>query len=869
MKRLIILIMLAVGLTSGAQNTLSLSGDSGHPGDTVTVTLSLANSEAVTAMQTFIPLGDNLTYVPGSATLTSRSNGHQLTASVLEGSLRLYSYSLSLNSYEGTSGALLTFRLVLGEEPGNNTLTPTSTVLSSATGSALGAQTSSSAITILAPKVQVTPASLDYGHVPIRSSYTRSVTVKNIGTESLTLTGVTFSDNTLSANTTTATLAAGAQCNITLTYSPVQAGATTMTAAFLTNATVGNNMVTIAADPYSVNELRPLNVSGYTDSTVTVELRMNNMDSIVGLQTSIKLPAALTYVGGSFAPDITRAPGYTATAGLLGDTLTLLLTNLTGTPIHGADGVVARFQLRLHGYGSHTLRLLSTALSDSTGSNVLSAVYTGNVSIYSPYLNCSNSLDLGDTPVTETAMATLPLRNTGNAPLVIDRMVFTQDHWRLLNPLPLTLANNGRDTLRVTYDGTAEGSHSAEMLLYTNDPRNDLKRISLTAQRYEPNQLYMAGNPDASAAMPQVYLMLDNYSDVTALQMDVEYPHNQLGLEPGDISLGERANGHLVSAARLDDSTLRVLLLSLQNSPFEGNSGAVATLQLHAYDSLSTASYPLTLRNVTSACTDGIDRLTSVQNSGWFATRIQHDTAYVPDTTLTPIIVYDTTHRDTLVYDFIHRDSIIYNVIDRDTVVYNIIAVDSVEYTIIDRDTILYNYIHQDSIVYDIVHQDSIIYNIINRDTMVYNITIIDSIEYNISYLDSVEYNITYLDTTIVDSTLVPVTDTLYDTIYLTEYIHDTIVIHDTVFVGIDEVEAINAKIFQRDGRIVVESAGVVPVRVFDVTGRMLTHSSALKGTSSSIEGEFGTRSIFEVPTTGVYLVKIGDAPARRIVVVR
>ena len=57
--------------------------------DTVTVTLSLANSEAVTAMQTFIPLGDNLTYVPGSATLTSRSNGHQLTASVLEGSLRL------------------------------------------------------------------------------------------------------------------------------------------------------------------------------------------------------------------------------------------------------------------------------------------------------------------------------------------------------------------------------------------------------------------------------------------------------------------------------------------------------------------------------------------------------------------------------------------------------------------------------------------------------------------------------------------------------------------------------------------------------------------------------------------------------------
>ncbi len=150
-----------------------------------------------------------------------------------------------------------------------------------------------------------------------------------------------------------------------------------------------------------------------------------------------------------------------------------------------------------------------------------------------------------------------------------------------------------------------------------------------------------------------------------------------------------------------------------------------------------------------------------------------------------------------------------------------------------------------------------------------YNITVLDSTEYNITYVDTTVYNITYLDTTIVDSTLVPVTDTLYDTIYLTEYFHDTIVIHDTVFVGIDEVEAISAKIYQRDGRIVVESEGAVSVRVFDVTGRMLTHSSALKGIYANVEGEFGTCSIFDVPATGVYLVKIGDAPARRIVVVR
>ena len=828
MKRLIILIMIAAGLTAQGQNTLSLTGGSGHPGDTVTVTLSMTNSATITALQTFIPLGDQLTYVVGSATLTSRSNGHQLTATVLRDTLRLYSYSLSLNSYSGTSGALLTFRVVLGPEPGNYTLTPTQIVLSSTSGTALGVSATNGTVTVLSPKVQITPASLNYGHVPIRSGYTRTVTVRNIGNEPLTLTSVTFSDASLSANTTTATLAANAQQSITLTYNPTVAGATTMTTVFHTNAQVGDSVVTIAADPYSVNELRPLNVSGYTDSVVTVELRMNNMDSIVGLQTVIKLPSALTYVAGSFAADATRAPEYTATAGLQGDTLTLLLTNLTGTPIHDADGVVARFQLRLHGYGSHTLWLMNTALSDASGTNVLSAVYTGTVSIYSPYLSCSSSMDFGNTPVTETATAALLVRNTGNASLMIDRVVFTQSGWQLLNTLPMTVANNGRDTLRVSFSGTVEGNHSAEMLLYTNDPRNDLKRIVLTAQRYEPNALYMAGHAEASAALPEVDIMLDNYSDVTALQMDVRYPHNHFTLNPSDITLTSRSNGHIVSAARLDDSTLRVLMLSMQNSPFVGHSGAVARMQLHAHDSLSTQSYPLMLLNITSGCTDGVDRLSSIQSVGWFATREVHDTTYIPDTTLTPVIVYDTTVQDTLIYNYIQQDSILYTYINRDTVVFNVTQV------------------------------DSIIYNVINRDTVVYNITQVDTTVYNVINRDTVVYNISYIDTVIYDSTLMPITvfDTIYDTIYLT--VHDTI--YDTIYIpqdGIDGVEAVPVKMYQQNGRIVVDDPQGREAEIYDAVGRRL----AVRRRGEVPE--------FEVPASGVYLVKVEGLPARRVVVIR
>ncbi len=831
MKRLIILIMIVVGMTAQGQNTLSLSSASGHPGDEVTVTLSLANSDAVTALQTFIPLGSQLSYVPGSAALTTRSNGHQLSATVMRDTLRLYSYSLALNSYNGTSGALLTFRVRLGREPGSYSLMPSQTVLSSETGAALGTQTSSSAITILSPKVQVTPATIDYGHVPIRSSYTRNVTVRNIGNEPLTLAAVSLSDGSLGTQASLpATIAASGQQNITLTYSPTVAGATTYRAVFHTNAQVGDSIVTIAADPYSVNELRPLSVSGYTDSTVTVELRMNNMDSIVGLQTSIRLPEALTYVPGSFTPDATRAAGYLATAGVQGDTLTLLMTSTTGTPIHGADGVVARFQLRLHGYSSHTLQLLNTSLSNEHGRNVLSAVYTGTVSIYSPSLSCNSSLDFGNTPVTETATAELQISNYGNAPLVIDHVAFTQDGWRMTTSLPVTVQNYGNTTLQLSYTGTTEGNNRAQLLLYTNDPRNDLKRINLTSQRYEPNSLYMKGNAEAQAATPEVDIMLDNYSAVTALQMDVQYPHNDFSLEPSDISVSSRGNGHIVSAARQNDSTLRVLVLSMQNQPFSGHSGSVARLRLHAHDSLSTDSYPITLSNVTSGCVDGIDRLTSIQATEWFATRIQHDTTYIPDTTLTPIIVYDTTLLDTLVYNYIQRDSILYTYIPRDTVVYNIINQDSIIYTFIPRDTILYNFITQDSLVTNIINRDTVVYNIIPRDTVVYNIS--------------------HVDTVIYDSTLVPIVDTLW--------LHDTIVIHDTIVVGIDDIETIDAKIYSSNRHIVVEGAGSNTVRLYDINGRIL----------ATKQDDYAPLR-FDVHASGTYMIKIGNHPARKVVVIR
>ena len=79
------------------------------------------------------------------------------------------------------------------------------------------------------------------------------------------------------------------------------------------------------------------------------------------------------------------------------------------------------------------------------------------------------------------------------------------------------------------------------------------------------------------------------------------------------------------------------------------------------------------------------------------------------------------------------------------------------------------------------------------------------------------------------------------DTVYI--YVHDT---------------AISAKIYQRDGQIVVEGANGNMVMFYDVNGHML----------ATKRDEYAPLR-FDAPVSGTYMIKIGNHPARKMVVVR
>jgi hypothetical protein len=98
----------------------------------------------------------------------------------------------------------------------------------------------------------------------------------------------------------------------------------------------------------------------------------------------------------------------------------------------------------------------------------------------------------------------------------------------------------------------------------------------------------------------------------------------------------------------------------------------------------------------------------------------------------------------------------------------------------------------------------------------------------------------------------------IHDTSVVIDTIYDTIYIHDTITAGVGEVKTIDAKVYQRNGQIVVEGADGNTVTLYDVSGRIL-----------ATKRDDYMPLWLDVPAAGTYMVKIGDYPARRVVVIK
>lgn len=581
-----------VVLGGRAGNIVRLGTASGQPGTAVSLTVSLEADEPVTAMELRVPLDKNLTYVEESARLQPEASAHSLKVTQVDGELRLFVYSLSLASL--ANGDLVTFDLRLGKVGAIYPLAP-SVVLSNTSGQSLAATVESGSVTIQTPGISVQPAVIDYGRCAIRSSYEQAFTLQNTGTTDLHITGYEVSASVLRVTPESQTLPPGGRAVATVTYAPVErAASVSETIKVNSDATSGANTVEVKAIPFSVNELHVSSAEGVADEEVTVSLTMNNMEPIVGGEVTFRLPDALAFVDGS-AECGSRSAGHQVLSSLDGNKLRLVFYNLSNSPVGGNDGELLRFRLRLNGRsGYNTLAPETVILSNGQGENMVSGVMSGCIRIAAPRISCPASLALGEGSVTETLQGQVVIRNNGNAPLVIENVTFLQDGFRVDTPLPLTIPNYGSAPLEIGYSHTSAGSFATQMNVYTNDPDARMVAVNVAGSLYEPNHLSFIGMPADDGASYTLGVALENYTDIVAIQFDVNWiPGMQASRD--DILLSGRAANHTVSVADLGNGTTRVILLSMTNAPLTGNTGKLLTMVFRGQDFMG---HPITINHI-------------------------------------------------------------------------------------------------------------------------------------------------------------------------------------------------------------------------------------------------------------------------------
>ncbi len=249
-----------------------------------------------------------------------------------------------------------------------------------------------------------------------------------------------------------------------------------------------------------------------------------------------------------------------------------------------------------------------------------------------------------------------------------------------------------------------------------------------------------------------------------------------------------------------------------------------------------------------------------------------HDTAYVTIHDTTYVTIYDTTT------DTIYQDRYVYDTLYVTSYVHDTTYIGG-------RDTLyLTQYVHDTTYIYlpttdtvtllDTVYLPQYLYDttiVVVRDTLTITDTVLIPYPYEVPVHDTTVVEVYIVDTLFTVDTFFTV-DTLYltDTLYLydTVYFYDTVYVYDTIYVPENAVSSPalpGARVYQQGGEIVVESTTGAPlplVTVYDAVGRRLTYRAATAAATDN-------RYTVAVPATGVYLVRVGDAPACRVAVVR
>lgn len=115
MKQLLVILLFLLLKSSLSQNVMIINSAFVRPGDTITVSASIANTDQFISFQFDLILPQSVSVLSNSIHMSERGVDHAVIGNMTGPNvLRLFSYSPSNTAFEGNSGEVVSFQLVAG-----------------------------------------------------------------------------------------------------------------------------------------------------------------------------------------------------------------------------------------------------------------------------------------------------------------------------------------------------------------------------------------------------------------------------------------------------------------------------------------------------------------------------------------------------------------------------------------------------------------------------------------------------------------------------------------------------------------------------------------------------------------------------------
>ena len=594
------LVLLWSGFAS-AGNIMQINSAQVQANQQVSIQIVITNSDPFVAFQLDVPLPAPFAYVANSAALNpARCNGQMISATLMTGNiLRIIGFSFNNTPFLGNSGVIATFALNAGTIPGDYILTPTNAIIGNASSVNILTGVVSGTLTLLAPNINLNPVSLDFGQIPLGNTSDQYVTVSNTGNQNLQISNITFNSPYFTVVGNTAfSIPPNGSSTVTVRFTSTVKGTYQKTMTIVGNdPDQASSTVALQAVAFAVNELHCGNMFAYSGNQANLSLSINNMEAFTGFQFDLQLPSPLAYLPGSIQLT-NRKTNHLVSANVLSENvLRIIAYSPSNQPFSGNNGDVVTMSFSVNGAGGwYPLNLNNVIIGNSNGQNIVSASYNGYLEIAAANIWCDNNLNFGDVSILDTARQTLRVYNYGNDTLKVSQLQFTNTVFFSDITLPFRVNQWEYADIPVKFHPATKGQTNGMMKIFSNDPDENPKNISLSGNGFIPNYLSVMDTSCFKSDTVTVQVSAENYEPFVGFQFDISFPAS-MSYIPNSVTLTNRAQGHMVQASLINSTTLRVVAFSMQQLPFLGNSGAVVNLGFAVNVTGTENTLPLTLSN--------------------------------------------------------------------------------------------------------------------------------------------------------------------------------------------------------------------------------------------------------------------------------